>query len=153
VGFEQIYFYKYLISLSWLGITGLIFVTVFLTFTYISRVKELLDKRQKSKRFMVVVTGLVFIGVIFIYLDMFLSAYPDWITDSGLCRGKVESIYYNNNIYSLQLQCGEERKVFNLFQKEITNMHVGDELEISYLKERNQIYKCKILTEQDVGNI
>jgi hypothetical protein len=141
-------YYLYLLRISWPALSGLFVITIFLVRrSYRSWQRA---RRERTISSTIKLTLRIFLtAVVFaIYTNMFINFYGDWLQRPLTSKGIVESIQKDPNSpnYVLTLRNGEEKVAILVDRTIKQNIQEKDLVEIAYLSQKNQAYRCTLLT-------
>lgn len=149
--FDNIDYYLYLIKISWPAVIGLFIVFVYLGL----RLYLTYAERSYKRSGLLVIRFIIIIAVLGIYQDMFNRTYGDWFNSPETARGIVcyldigtkhsESNYPD---YIVTIISGEEKFSYKIDYGTYSQLQINDLVELEYLPQKKDVFRCTILTRQ-----
>lgn len=144
-------YYRFLWQMTWPSMVGLTILIIFILGRLIW--KGFTSTSGKSKWVLSLFIGkvLFWLGIIAVYLCMFLAKYPDWYYNPFFFTGIVEEKSYQQaNSNYIVIIANDEKKIQLTINDTIYKyLGVNDSINVMYLPIRQDVIRCEILQQSN----
>lgn len=157
--FEYPDYYEYLIKISWPALCGLFIIYLFLGVRLFKSIDSTNGNNKPIliKRLRYLSRTILTVAVLAIYSWMFGQAYGDWFERPAITRGIVSSVEIAEDSEPdeciLTIKTGEEVVAVRIYKNVSNSIIKNDLIEIAYLPNKKEVFRCTVLTRQADNDI